>query len=186
MKCWCLLYEWTYSLPSYRKVQCTVVSLYIFLAACQSVCFDDVCFWCQWHLEYLLFTAYTWCSSFLVCSCQTLAQKKPSPTEGGHSHPEPLQRCSSTRHVHRFCVFFLQSAELAIYQHVLWILWKHPTEQNHEASLPTEAQKQLENAQMETDLQRSRVADMKDGLQRKLIRFCRNAIKWVLDTTNIH
>jgi len=112
VKCWCLLYEWTYSLPSYRKVQCTVVSLYIFLVACQSVCFDDVCFWCQWHLEYLLFTAYTWCSSFLVCSCQTLAQKKPSPTEGGHSHPEPLQRCSSTRHVHRFCVFFLQSAEL--------------------------------------------------------------------------
>jgi hypothetical protein len=47
----------------------------------------------------------------------------------------------------------------------------------YEASLPTEAQKQLENAQMETDLQRSRVADMKDGLQRKLIRFCRNAIK---------
>ena len=54
--------------------------LIFFLVACQSVCFDDVCFWCQWYLEYLLFTAYTWCSSFLACSCQTLAQKKPSPT----------------------------------------------------------------------------------------------------------
>ena len=106
-KCWCLLlYEWTYSLPSDRKVQCTTVS-FVF---CLHVKVSFRWYLCSMSVISRVFAIYsihtsTSCSSFLDGSCQTLAQNNLSPKPGGHPHPEPLQRCSSTRDVHRFIGF---------------------------------------------------------------------------------